>query len=298
MVNASEALRRVLDQHPRELREAARLCLPQDDTPLAMPRKHRVTTRERQRTGRREQRQARYDEVARLHGQGVPIRRITARLGVARNTVRRWLRAGEAVIYRRAPGASVLDRHRGYVERRWAAGCHNSAQLWRELRAQEFDDGYDIIRRWAVRRRDLDTAPTDQECPLPSWRVPSSRRAARLLTTPAETLRLPDRQFVDALTALSPEIHIVADAVIEFARILRTRDTAAFEAWLMAAQATALRGFVGGILGDIAAIRAALSQPWSNGPVEGQVNRLKMLKRQMYGRAKFDLLRSRVLHAA
>ena len=52
------------------------------------------------------------------------------------------------------------------------------------------------------------------------------------------------------------------------------------------------------IINDIAAVRVALSQPWSNGPVEGQVNRLKMLKRQMYGRAKFDLLRSRVLHAA
>jgi transposase len=59
-----------------------------------------------------------------------------------------------------------------------------------------------------------------------------------------------------------------------------------------------LRGFATGIINDVAAVRAALSQPWSNGPVEGQVNRLKMLKRQMYGRAKFDLLRSRVLHAA
>ena len=80
--------------------------------------------------------------------------------------------------------------------------------------------------------------------------------------------------------------------------ILRERDTAAFEAWLTAAQATALHGFVTGIVGDLAAVRAALSQPWSNGPVEGQINRLKLLKRQAYGRAKFDLLRSRVLHAA
>jgi transposase len=73
---------------------------------------------------------------------------------------------------------------------------------------------------------------------------------------------------------------------------------AAFNGWLTAAQATVLRGFVAGIVGDIEAARAALSRPWSNGPVEGQVNRLKMLKRQMYGRARFDLLRSRVLHAA
>jgi transposase len=299
MVNASEALRRVLDQHSRELREAARFGMPQDGTPLAATRKHRaVTQSERQRAERHEQRQVRYEEIARLHREGVPIRRITSRLGVARNTVRRWLRAGEAVIYRRAPGASVLDRYRGYVERRWAEGCRNSAQLWRELRDQGFEGGYDIVRRWAIRRRALDTASTDQERPLPSWRVPSSRRAARLLTAPAETLTQTDRQFVDTLTGLSPEIRIAADAVNEFARILRERDAAAFEAWLTAAQTTALRGFVAGIRGDIAAVRAALSRPWSNGPVEGQVNRLKMLKRQMYGRAKFDLLRNRVLSAA
>ena len=73
---------------------------------------------------------------------------------------------------------------------------------------------------------------------------------------------------------------------------------AAFALSLATTQATALRGFATGIINDIAAVRVALSQPGSNGPVEGQVNRLKMLKRQMYGRAKFDLLRSRVLHAA
>jgi transposase len=227
----------------------------------------------------------------------MPIRRIARRLGMARNAVRRWLRAGEATVYRRAPGQSALDRHLEYVEQRWAEGCRNSARLWRELRDQGFDGGYDVVRRWAKRRRDLAAVIGDQQRPLPLWRVPSSRRTARLLTTPRETLKQADQRFVDALVALSPEI-TAADAVNEFARILRERDATAFDSWLTAAKATALRGFVAGIVGDIQAVRAALSQPWSNGPVEGQVNRLKMLKRQMYGRAKFDLLRSRVLHAA
>src|SRR5487761_1540692 len=133
---------------------------------------------------------------------------------------------------------------------------------------------------------------------MPAAVVPSSRRAARLLTTPAKGLTRADRQFVDTLNALVPTIRTAAGAVNEFHRILRERATAAFETWLTATQTTALRSFVVGILGDIGAVRAALSQPWSNGPVEGQVNRLKMLKRTMYGRAKFDLLRSRVLHAA
>jgi transposase len=184
------------------------------------------------------------------------------------------------------------------VERRWAEGCQNSAQLWRELHDQGFKGGYDIVRRWAMRRRSLDIAGIDQQSPLPSWRVPSSRRAARLLTTPAEELARADRQFVDTLMALAPEICAATAAINEFGRILRERDTAAFEVWLTAAQTTAVHGFVTGITGDLAAVQAALSQPWSNGPVEGQINRLKLLKRQAYGRAKFDLLRSRVLHAA
>jgi transposase len=297
MVNASDALRQVLDRHPRELREAAQLCMPPAGTPRSVTGGQRAATpSERQRAGRREQRQARYDEVARLHREGVPIRRIARRLGMARNAVRRWLRAGEAPVYRRAPGSSTLDRHRAYVERRWAEGCRNSAQLWRELRDRGFEGGYDIVRRWAIRRRGRDAG--ERDCPLPLWRVPSSRRAARLLTTPDQTLTRADRQFVDTLTALSSEIRTAVQAVNEFNRILRERDAAAFDCWLATTQATALHGFATGIINDVAAVRAALSQPWSNGPVEGQVNRLKMLKRQMYGRAKFDLLRSRVLHAA
>src|ERR1044072_5167904 len=118
----------------------------------------------------------------------MPIRRIAQRLGVARNAVRRWLRAGEAPVYRRARGSSALDRHLDYVERRWAEGCHNSAQLWRELRDQGFKGGYDIVRRWAIRRRGLGVISIDRQLPLPSWRVPSSRRATRLLPTPPEKL--------------------------------------------------------------------------------------------------------------
>ena len=79
---------------------------------------------------------------------------------------------------------------------------------------------------------------------------------------------------------------------------MRERDAGALDPWLDKARATGLQGFAGGLSQDLDAVRAALSLPWSNGPAEGQVNRLKTIKRQMYGRAKFDLLRSRVLHAA
>ncbi|WP_193316554.1 transposase, partial [Methylorubrum populi] len=80
--------------------------------------------------------------------------------------------------------------------------------------------------------------------------------------------------------------------------LLRQNDPTGLTPWLEAAAATDLGGFVAGLRQDEAAVRAAIVEPWSNGPVEGQVNRLKLIKRSMYGRAKFDLLRQRVLHVA
>ncbi len=234
-----------------------------------------------------------------LHRQGVPIRRIARRLGMARNAVRRGLRAGEAAPYRRAPGRSVLDQHLGHMGRRWAEGCRNAAELWRGLREEQgFEGGYDVVRRWAIRRRGLDAVCTEPARRLPSWRVPSSRRTARLLTTEEASLNRADRGFVRTLTALSPDIRLAAELAKALTRLVRERDAEALDPWLDRAQTTGLRGFAEGLSRDIDAVRAALAHPWSNGPTEGHVNRLKLLKRQMYGRAKFDLLRSRVLHAA
>jgi transposase len=299
IVNASGALRQVLDRYQAHLREAARLCASRAGAPASTARRGRNETRaERQRAERRRRRQARYDEVARLHREGMPIRRIAGHLGLARNAVRRWLRAGEATAYRRAPGRSMLDRHLGYVEQRWAEGCRNSAQLWRELRDRGFEGGYDVVRRWASRHHEIEAVAVEPTPALPAWRVPSSRRAARLLTTPGASLNPADQRFAETLTVLSPEIRVAAALVNEFGRIVRERDAAALDPWLAAARTTALRGFAEGLTGDVDAVRAALTLPWSDGPVEGQVNRLKVLKRQMFGRAKFDLLRGRLLHAA
>ena len=83
-----------------------------------------------------------------------------------------------------------------------------------------------------------------------------------------------------------------------FSDLLHQDDPAGLTPWLEATAAAELGGFVTGLRQDEAAVRAAIAEPWSNGQVEGQVNRLKLIKRSMYGRAKFDLLRQRVLHAA
>lgn len=207
------------------------------------------------------------------------------------------MRTGEYVPYRRAPGPSLIERHLAFVEERWRAGVRNSAELWRALQGRGFAGGYDIVRRWTKRRR-AEEDPETPEAAVPSWRVPSSRRATRLLTSDPASLSDADRRFIGTLRAIAPGIRVAADSINAFGRTIRDRDADAFDAWLEAASATPLRSFAEGLRADRRAVRAAVAKSWSNGPVEGQINRLKLIERQMFGRASFELLRQRVLHAA
>ena len=192
--------------------------------------------------------------------------------------------------------AMKLDRYTSFAEAAWRSGRRNVAAIWRALVEQGFEGGYDIVRRWAKRRRMAESERPD--APLPSWRVPSSRRAARLLTSDPTTLSRADRRFVDTVRAIAPSIREVADLINDLGKLLRRQSARSLAAWLEAASATALRNFAQGLAADLDALQAALQEPWSNSPVEGQINRPKLIKRQMFGRAKFDLLRQRVLCTA
>ena len=122
----------------------------------------------------------------------------------------------------------------------------------------------------------------------------SPRHIAWLILTEPDTAR----PYLEQLYRDSPLIGATASAAREFARIIRSRDSASWPNWLQSAQNTGLANFASHLMRDQDAILAALQTPWSNGPVEGQVHRLKVIKRQMYGRANFDLLRIRDLNAA
>ncbi|WP_139215740.1 hypothetical protein [Methylobacterium sp. UNC300MFChir4.1] len=121
------------------------------------------------------------------------IKTIARTLGAARNSVRRWLRVGAFVPYRRAPAPSRLDAYLRFVEARWQDGQHNAASLYRELRAIGFEGSYEIVQRWAKRRRrDLPTRP-------PSARIPSTRRIARCLISDPASLPPADRRYRSAV---------------------------------------------------------------------------------------------------
>ena len=130
------------------------------------------------------------------------------------------------------------------------------------------------------------------------WRPPSGRRVARLLMADAGTLPAPDRAFVSRLLEQAPALSAAVAVAGRLALLLRRRSDEKLGDVLTAAGATPLAGFVVELRKDVDAVQAALDLPWTTSPVEGQIGRIKMIKRTMYGRAGFELLRARVLHAA
>src|SRR5690242_21089934 len=189
-----------------------------------------------------DQRQARYEEVARLHAAGMPILRIARELGLGRKTVRRWLQAGQAPTHRKPGRPKLIDRHRDYLEQRWQEGCHNAAKLWRELRDQGFTGKAGIVRLWATqRRRDLARGPAAAR--RPAVAVPTSRQATRLVLAEAARLDEAERKLVAILITAAPEISEAVAVARAFGAMIRQHAADALDPWIKAARRSELRGF-------------------------------------------------------
>ena len=260
---------------------------------------------EQQKLARRTRRLSRYDEVIALRANGASVMDIHRSVGLSRKTVMRWLNAG--TYPKRQPGVRKqmsLTPHADYLAHRWHAGCHNVTQLWRDLRDERgFRGGLTTVTAWArVHLREA-TAPPNGPAPEASREQrtttvrPGTRRAAWLLTTPSERLKAPEQRYVEAVCTASPALATVHALAMDFRRMLDTHDPDALGPWLDAAESSEFRSLGVSFRRDRDAVLAAILSPWSNGQVEGQVNRLKLIKRTMYGRASFPLLRRRVLAA-
>ena len=173
--------------------------------------------------------------------------------------------------------------------------CHNATQLWREIRERGFHGRQSIERAWIRQRRGPRYQPEAHAITAPPLRTSPRHTAWLILTEPTAA-----RPYLEELYRRSPEIAARASVAREFFRIVRTRDSTAWPSGFNLGDRTGqLRRPPHPRSGrDQAAVLAALQTPWSNGQVEGQVHRLKLVNRQMYGRASFDLLRLRVLNAA
>ena len=291
--NCSRAFLAVIERRQRRLREAARVEAPAatSGSAVAGPPPP-MTSAERLKWERWRRERLLYDRALRLAADGMPIKEIARTLKLARSTVRRWLRGGEPELHR--PRRSSLDPHRAFLERRWREGCRNGAQLWRELRATGFEGSLRVVAEWAARHRLTARAGRIAS----GFTALSCRQVDRLLRTDVEDLTNPQCAYIERVLAIAPEIATARALAGRFADMVRQRLADDLDGWLDDAENSELRSFAAGLRQDNAAVRAALTTPWSNGQTEGQITKLKLLKRQMYGRAKLDLLRARLVQAA
>ena len=264
---------------------------PSVDSPAA-------TAREARRQAKRDRRQ----RVLGLKAEGWSARRIAAHLRLARATVSRLLRRpvpphGNAG--RRGP--SIVDAHRADVDA-WLAGGHtNTADLHRVLKAKGCRASYHAVHRYASCRRDRTGMPGPRapKGPAPAApEVPSARKLSFQFICPKAKAEGDAPSFLDRIRGRIPALDAALTVAGELADLIRRTATGTLAGWVAKAKgsgAAELARFASGLESDAAAVSAALTESWSNGPVEGQINRLKAIKRAMYGRAGLDLLRARVL---
>ena len=222
---------------------------------------------------------------------GVPIKQISRRLGHSRKLVRAVVRGERTDVFR--VRQSSLQPYLPWLDAQWDAGDRNATDLWRRLTAQGFRGSLRVIGEWATHRRRAEKAGTDA-----LQRVPSARTVARLMTTGRDRLTKAETVTVAAIEAGVPALVEAREVVALFQAMVRAMTPATLEAWIERATASLVASFARGVAKDEAAVRAALTLPWSNGQTEGQITKLKLVKRQMYGRGKIDLLQARLIGAA
>ena len=269
-------------------------------SPVPTPVPPKPTGEELASAAARVRRQSRYEEAARLRAAGASIKRIAAELGTERKTVRRWLRLGRAPLWKQPSGDSILDPFVNFLTRRWDEGCRNAAQLWRELVQLGFRGRPTTVRHWLGmrRRHSAEQGGSPAGSLPPVWPVPRGYRLARLLMADTSKLNAEDALFKTRLLDDEPALNADFAWAKRLNALLQRKKAGDLHEILTAAAGTMLARFAASLRRDFEAINAALELPWITSPVEGQISRLKMLKRTMYGRAGFELLRARVFHAA
>jgi len=282
-------------------------------------------------------RQAWYEEVVDLYRQGKSIAAIAQHLQMSPTTVRKFVYAGafpERSAHR-SRRIVRLEPYLPYLEQRVQQGCENASLLWQEICKLGFTHGYKVVNTWlreylgqpgrnssqqeiAKRQTFFEAVQAEQGVVFPAEEIArdpasqggsspvgvepleSPRHLTWLLLRAPESLNGQEQQkliFLCEVEALNTTYNLAQ----RFFKMVRERNAEPLDAWLeecLSSGIPDLRTFAEGLKREYSALKAALTFPYSNGPVEGQVNKLKYIKRSMYGREKFELLHQRFLQAA
>jgi transposase len=312
--NLAKVLDQVFNAHIQELNALNdardQTPIPQPDGALAapVPPPRNATDAVVQAQQRRARRLAIYEQVWTLHRQGYTGYAIARQLRIGKSTVFRYLRSATFPERqgRSDRGRSVLDPYKPYVLSRWNAGCREALALFEELKDQGYPGSYPTVARYAQRLRQAQGLSARQRVtrkPLlavsePETPLLTPRRATWLVLRRPETREAREVQVLTALEGQHPAFAEAIGLAQDFAQLVRNRQPEQLESWLERAASSlseAFQRFAKRLREDYDSVKAGVTLPWSNGPVEGHINRLKMLKRQMFGRAKLDLLSRRFL---
>jgi transposase len=296
ILNLSTTIERVLEERRRYL-----ILPPAKSAPVAQSDNLTPPTNEQSpsppltlQQQRRERRLQRYQQVIDLYAKGYSKKAISRELGIETKTIRRWLRAGEFP-ERKAPHRRPPKVHEfaEYLQQRWTEGCHNATKLYEEIREKGYRGKRSMVARYVSGWRKTGN-PTSPEAPQ---RI-APKHAAILVTRPPDRMSTEQQQLFDRISNECPDVVPLRRISLAFREALTSHEGEKMQQWIdrtKRCEFGSLVRFAYGLQKDISAVTAAVDTPWSTGQVEGQINRLKMIKRQMYGRAGFELLRARVL---
>ena len=312
--NLVEALEQVFHRHRAALAAAndaiRRQGVPLADGTMAVAVPPPLPTTQEKTAQRRARRVECHQQVWALHDRGWPGHAMATHLGIGKKTVFRDLRTPTLPERRRRrdSGHSILNPDKPYLLDRWNAGCHEALRLYGELQQRGYPGSYATVARDAQRLRQAQgQAPRQRRrrSPLPivaesHQRPLTARQAAWLVVRHEEQRTQDDTQQLAQLRAQHADVAEAIDLAQDFAHLVRQRQPEQLEPWLARAATSAVgawRRFAKGLRDDFDAVKAGVTLSWSRGPVEGQITRVKLLKRQMFGRASLALLERRFVLA-
>ncbi len=293
--NVMDALKEVVDSRRWTLPQPAAMAEHHPSSDPQASKRAPVSRQQARKEAVAQRQRERYEEIHRRYRQGESLRSIARTMGLDRRTVRKYLRAREVPAYApRAPRQRKIDPFLSYLRQRWEAGCHNARRLYEELVTLGYDGALSTLRQVISSWRAGSGQPSDPVPPAPlQW-----RDVRRLVLSMPERLCAKQKEHLALLLDLNPPLKLAHTLAQWFRHLLRERRGDELARWLEAAASSnlpAFRRLAKTMSEDVAAIRAGIELPWSTGPVEGHIHRVKLLKRLGYGRASLGLLRARVI---
>lgn len=291
--NVSDALREIVDRQPWSVPKPK--VMPVSSLVEVVPGVPLTSRQELRRAEAAERRKALYEEIQQRLAQGESLRAICRATGLSRGTVRRYVRSADVPERAERLGRSKLDRYAVYLRERWMAGCHNASQLHREIVGLGYDGSYTMLREYVRRWREKPCRSSGEHTARVNQVIWKDMRWAIL--RPSEHLQAEEANQLAVFLAMHPALKHAYDLVQAFRRMLREHQVEELDPWLAEAsqcELPPLQRLAKSLATDRAAVLAAVQLQWSTGPVEGQITRLKLLKRIGYGRASLPLLRARV----